>query len=276
MKAILALAIVVLLLLAAAGTHRFLAKRKRRQMETEALLKRRDALFDVIESLIRQRPFTVEAVARITGKILEELPRRPGQPFTEFSSGRDWNADLQGVDLRLPAAAGSEADGAVYLVINVRLPIKPEDVAARFGGNGSEYEHAWGAVRFFQGPRRFVPKFTPLAHHSVLIDAGGLFELWDDVFAPYPNARYLCRQYVDPISGGGGFSWSAYATPDPPEKVTDFYVRKEGKENVEMGQQGPRVRRGNSFLAVHSASAKGYPSCGVDPGPDDRTVIIVR
>jgi hypothetical protein len=52
MRTILALAIVALLLLAAAGTHWFLVKRKRRQMETEALLKRRDALFDVIESLI--------------------------------------------------------------------------------------------------------------------------------------------------------------------------------------------------------------------------------
>jgi len=110
LKAILALTIVVPLLLVATGTHRFFAKRKRRQMDTEAPLKRRDALSDVIESLIRRPPFTVEAVARITGKVLEELPRRPGQPFTEFSSGRDWNADLQEVDLLSSAKTPSEAE----------------------------------------------------------------------------------------------------------------------------------------------------------------------
>jgi hypothetical protein len=225
--------------------------------------------------VIRQRPFTVEAVARITGKPFEAHPRRPGQPFTEFSSGRDWNADLQGVDLRLPAAAGSGADGAVYLLVNSRLPIKPEDVAARFGGDGRTYEHAWGAVRFFHRPERIAPRSTPLHWVPVLIDAGGLFELWDDVFVPYPNARHLCRQFPDPI-GGGGSSWSAYATPDPPEKVSDFYARKEGRENAEMGEHGLRVRRGDSFLEVRNASAKDFPSCGVEPGPEDRSVIIVR
>ena len=99
--------------------------------------------------------------------------------------------------------------------------------------------------------------------------------LWKDTFVPYPGARLLCGQAVDDFRSGVGITWFAYVTGDPPEKVMDFYIQKEGKEHVEIKEDSFQIRRGNTSLSVHRASSRDYPRCREAPGPGDNTVIVV-
>jgi hypothetical protein len=98
--------------------------------------------------------------------------------------------------------------------------------------------------------------------------------LWEDTFMPYPGARLLCSQAVDDFRSGVAINWCAYVTGDPPQKVMDFYLRQEERQNMEIKEESLQIRRGNRILSVHNAFSGDYPRCKKAPGPGDKTVII--
>lgn len=89
------------------------------------------ALFQVIEALIRQRPFTRHAVRRITGTNPWELDSN--NYFKTFMSDQDAKATIQAVELRIPTSASSKKDGLVILTVNTAARITPEAVRKHFG-----------------------------------------------------------------------------------------------------------------------------------------------
>ena len=104
-------------------------------------------------------------------------------------------------------------------------------------------------------------------------------ERWAALFAPYHGARKLCSQSVDGTAGSKpvGFTWTAFASTDAPEKVSAFYARNTSAAKVEKSNHGLTQLRGpkDQLLSVMVAARQGYPSCGVEPAATDRTVIIV-
>jgi hypothetical protein len=102
---------------------------------------------------------------------------------------------------------------------------------------------------------------------------------WAGLFAPYRGARKLCSQSVEGTAGGRpvGFTWTAFASTDAPEKVSAFYAKNTSAAKVEKSIHGLTQLRGprDQLLSVMVAARQGYPSCGVKPAATDRTVIIV-
>ena len=95
------------------------------------------------------------------------------------------------------------------------------------------------------------------------------------VFPPYPGSRELCHQRVHGSSGE--ITWTAYTASDLPQVVTAFYEGRLGKP--ETDSDGTRFRGAKEgateqVLSVHPIGGS-YPRCGKDPGPDDRTMLIV-
>jgi hypothetical protein len=173
MEAILPLVLIVvlvplaLLLLAATGRLRALPSHRGQGAPT---------LFQVIEALIRRRPFTRHAVRRITGTTLWGLDS--DNYLKTFVSDQDAKATIQAVELRIPTSASSKKDGLVILTVNTRARITPEAVMKHFGsqpefhvqhpevpyGCTYRYRQPWGDLSF---------QFTPRTEYleSVAIDA---------------------------------------------------------------------------------------------------------
>jgi hypothetical protein len=118
------------------------------------------ALFQAIEALMRERPFTQHAVWRITKK---PLPGRDADKyFDTYISDRGRKAILQSVELRMPTPESSKMDGMVILTVNPRARITPLAVTKRFGSNPDfvpphpcapigcyyRYKHPWGTLSF--------------------------------------------------------------------------------------------------------------------------------
>ena len=107
----------------------------------------------------------------------------------------------------------------------------------------------------------------------------GSEERWAGLFAPYHGARKLCEQSVEGTAGNepAGFTWTAFASTDAPEKVSAFYAKNTSAANVEKSKHGLTQLRGpkDQLLSVMVAAREGYPTCGVKPAATDRTVIIV-
>jgi len=240
------------------------------------------ALFSIVEALIRLRPFTLEAVGRITGTIPKEFGSN--EYFAMFESNRAGKGPIIGVELRLPKPASSKRDGLVILSIDPAACLLPETVEKRFGPGYDVdvpepaapyeftygYRQSWGSLsfQFARGTRCLV---------SVALDAvewqPDTGKKWLDAFPAYPGARELCSQHV--TGNVMHIVWSAYVTRDATEQVNGFYLREEGKEHAEQNENSLSFRHGDKVLSIHRASAKDYPDCGKAPSPEDKTVLIV-
>lgn len=151
MKAALLLLLLIVLLLVAAFRDRLFAGRR----EPDPT-----ALFQVIEALMRQRPFTLEAVSRITESTLRKADSN--EYFATFMSVRDAKAPLREVELRLPTSASTKKDGILILSIDTAARITTEAVEKRFGSRPEfsvpepaaphefayRYRQPWGDLSF--------------------------------------------------------------------------------------------------------------------------------
>lgn len=197
MKAALLLLLLIVLLLVAAFRGRLFASRGEQNPA---------ALFQMVEALIRQRPFTLEAVSRITETTLREAGSN--QYFAMFMSVRDAKAPLREVELRLPTSASSKKDGILILSVDTAARITPETVEKQFGSRPNlsvpepaapyevayTYKQPWGDLSF-----EFARRTRYLV--AVILDAiesqpAAITEKWLDTFAAYPGARELCSQHV--------------------------------------------------------------------------------
>ena len=280
-----ALLLLIVLLLAAAFRGRLFADRSEHDPAT---------LFKLIDVLIGQRPFTREAVSRITETTLREADSN--EYFATFKSVRDAKAPLREVELRLPTAASSKKDGILILSIDTAARITTEAVEKHFGSPPGlsvpepaapyevayTYKKPWGDLSFeFARRTRYLTAVVIDAIESQPAPTTGdgtapperiKTKKWLGTFATYPGARELCSQHV--TGNVMHILWNAYATRDTPEEVNAFYLQKEGKEHAEQGKNSLTFRHGDKVLSIHRASAKDYPNCGTPPSPEEKTVMI--
>jgi hypothetical protein len=87
-------------------------------------------VFKLIEALIRQRPFTLDAVSRITETTMRKADSN--DYFVTFMSARGVKTPLRNVELRLPTSASSKKDGILILSIDSSARITPEAVGKQF------------------------------------------------------------------------------------------------------------------------------------------------
>jgi len=97
-----------------------------------------------------------------------------------------------------------------------------------------------------------------------------------ETFDSYPGAALLCTQRVyGAPPQRTHFTWWAYVTPDPSDKVKAFYEARhaalKANDTPWFTLHGPE-RQG---LSVRTAAGGEYPQCDRKPGPADATVIIV-
>ena len=76
------------------------------------------------------------------------------------------------------------------------------------------------------------------------------------------------------MGAAGHVDWTLYASERGPDEVRGFYAGLSGREPGDATAI-VQVRRGPAVLTAHSAGARGYPRCGVDPAASDRTVLVV-
>jgi hypothetical protein len=117
--------------------------------------------------------------------------------------------------------------------------------------------------------RRYAVHFLPAGAEP---DA----ERWLGEFAAYPRGRLVCRQHVVGAGPQGPhIEWTLYATPDPPAQVVAFYAHtrgmraRSGQTTLTLADAGERKK-----LSVHPVG-DSYPDCGVRPGPEASTVLVV-
>jgi hypothetical protein len=100
-------------------------------------------------------------------------------------------------------------------------------------------------------------------------------EKWLGEFAAYPAARVVCRQHV---AGAGleapHIEWTLYATADATADVAAFYAARGGEARRGEAALTVADREGRKTLSVHGVG-DSYPDCGVRPGPEARTVLVV-
>jgi hypothetical protein len=110
------------------------------------------------------------------------------------------------------------------------------------------------------------------------VAAGQAPARWLGVFTAFEGARELCSQHALGAAAGGRrmeIAFTLYATTRPTADVVGFYARAHAL-TVEPGATTLTVRLedGRKVLTVSKAAA-GHPTCGVDPRPDEPTVIVV-
>jgi len=299
MKAALLWVLAILLVSVAAGGYRFYQSFVNHKERDTARLT--ITLFNVIEALIRHRPYAPDAVSRITETTLRALDSN--KYFATFMSDREAKAPLEAVELRMPTPVSTKTDGLVILSVNTAARIKPEAVTKHFGPLPDlsvpepaapyefayRYKYPWGDLSFEFARRTRYLKFvaidaiegqptasigaTTMAEDATVAPRPTGGEKWLDTFAAYPGARELCSQHV--TGNVMHILWHAYVSRDIPEKVIAFYVQAEGKEHVEQGQNSLSVRHGDKVLSIHSTAAKDYPDCGKSPRPEEKTIMIV-
>jgi hypothetical protein len=102
-------------------------------------------------------------------------------------------------------------------------------------------------------------------------------ERWLGAFVPFPGARRLCTQQVLGQSEGRRMEihFTLYATRREPREAARFYALAHGLD-WKPEEQAITVKAGDGrkVLAVQRAS-EPHPECGVEPKPEDRTVIVV-
>jgi hypothetical protein len=108
--------------------------------------------------------------------------------------------------------------------------------------------------------------------------AGQAPSRWLGVFAPLPGARELCSQHV--LGGSTArtrieIAFTLYATTKPTPDVIRFYAAAQ-KQAVATDATTLVVKadRGHKVLSVLRAG-DDRPSCGIDPRPDEPTVVLV-
>ena len=101
---------------------------------------------------------------------------------------------------------------------------------------------------------------------------------WLGAFTAFKGARELCSQHV--LGGSTAASrieiaFTLYATTKPTADVVSFYATAH-QLTVEPGATTVtvKVEKGHKVLTVSKATAD-HPACGVDPRPDEPTVILV-
>ncbi len=119
---------------------------------------------------------------------------------------------------------------------------------------------------------RRIPLATAMA--LALCATAALAQDWQG-FPPYPASKALCDQRVH--GNTREIHWSAYTSSDSPQAVVAFYASKLGKPEVDP--DGTRFSIGSDdrserVVAIYAVNGS-YPRCGKDPGPGDRTVLIV-
>jgi hypothetical protein len=97
-----------------------------------------------------------------------------------------------------------------------------------------------------------------------------------EIFDSYPGAVLLCTQRVyGAPPERTHFTWWAYVTLDPSDKVKAFYEARhaalKASDTPWFTLRGPE----RQALSVHTAAGGEYPTCDRKPGPADATVIIV-
>jgi hypothetical protein len=121
-------------------------------------------LLRLVDDLVRQRPLTVDSVARITQRTLRRVPERSNSFFSVFESGMEKKPVLSSIELRVPAKSGSKSGGLALLSIDRKQCISPEAVHRHLGRDPDrlspsnpndpqrsytfEYQSGWGDRRF--------------------------------------------------------------------------------------------------------------------------------
>jgi hypothetical protein len=93
--------------------------------------------------------------------------------------------------------------------------------------------------------------------------------------AVYPSARSLCEQRIR--ADGTHIAWEGYASPDPITAVRAFYEQHRGEARLVPDASGSGFRLeldAQRSIRIIETSAP-HPSCGVEPGPSDRTYFVV-
>jgi hypothetical protein len=101
---------------------------------------------------------------------------------------------------------------------------------------------------------------------------------WLGVFTAFKGARELCSQHALGGSSAASrieISFTLYATTKPTADVVSFYATAH-KLTVEPGATTLTVKleKGRKVLTVSKAT-DDHPACGVNPRPDEPTVIVV-
>jgi hypothetical protein len=98
-------------------------------------------------------------------------------------------------------------------------------------------------------------------------------ERWLEVFPAYPKARQLCSEH---ISGTGmHILWESYAVAATPEEVAAFYLRHFPDATAPKPKQLEVRAPKDKILSVYPAAEPSFPRCAKEPGPTEKTVILV-
>ncbi len=102
---------------------------------------------------------------------------------------------------------------------------------------------------------------------------------WLDAFAPLPGARELCSQNVMGQDNGTDrveINYTVYTSTRRPAEAVKLLARSNG-EPWKAGQDAITIKRdrGRKVLTVSPASAAHAADCGVRPGREARSLIMV-
>lgn len=132
--------------------------------ERTGVVNAEDSLLAVIRDLMGRHPFRPDAVSKVLGHRLDEVPARSTEYFQVYESSAPTAGGVAKVELRVPRAAGSTRGGLLILTVNPQPCLTRAAVIARFGSNPElavptprepadspvylKYPMAWGVVSF--------------------------------------------------------------------------------------------------------------------------------
>ena len=100
---------------------------------------------------------------------------------------------------------------------------------------------------------------------------------WLGVFQPFPGAELVSRGHIlgENEDHRVEIDFSLYSSVQKPSEVAKFYAEAHGL-TLAPGQDSIEVKAkdGQRLLSVVPASGP-HPSCGVEPKPSARTVMVV-
>jgi len=90
-------------------------------------------LLTLVERLASARPFSAEAVSRLTGVTLTPTDGNENHLFTFYAGGPSADGLLTAVDLRIPNGQGNRIDGKVILIVSPTAQLSARQVRDHFG-----------------------------------------------------------------------------------------------------------------------------------------------
>lgn len=90
-------------------------------------------LLSLVEALARARPFSVDAVSRLTGVSLTPTGENENHLFTFYAGGPSPDGLLTAVDLRIPNGQGNRIDGKVILIVAPTAQLSARQVRDHYG-----------------------------------------------------------------------------------------------------------------------------------------------